>query len=81
MRRRWLPIAVAALMTSGCTSQDTLPPSADSTVATAVPVSAPRASMPATYPTVPLSSADPVATSLTPGPGSPIVVELSLIHI
>lgn len=75
MRRRWLPIAVAALMTPGCTSQDTRPPSADSPVATAVPVSAPGVSMPATYPTVPLSSAGPAATSLTPGPGSPIVVE------
>ena len=76
MRRRWLAMAaVAALMTAGCTAQGTLSQSADSSVATSVPVPTPVVSTPATFTTVPLTSSDPVGATLTPGPGSPIVVE------
>ena len=75
MRRRWLAIITTAAAATGCTAEGTGPQPAASTVVTPMQVPSPPVSKPATYPTVPLSSADPVATSLTPGPGSPIVVE------
>ena len=76
MLRRWLAItATVAAAATGCTAQSPRPQPTDSTVATSVPAPTPGVSVPATYPTVPPSSADPVATSLTPGPGSAIVVE------
>ena len=75
MRRRWLAIITTAAAATGCTAEGTRPQPAASTVVAPMQVPSPPVSRPAIDTTLPLSSADPVATTLTPGHGSPIVVD------
>ena len=75
MRRRWLAIITTAAAATGCTAQGTRPQPAASTVGTPMQVPSPPVPKPAIDTTLPLSSAEPVATTLTPGHGSPIAVD------
>lgn len=75
MRRRWLAIITTAAAATGCTAEGTRPQPAASTVVTPMQVPSPPVSKPAIDTTLPLAWADPVGTTLTPGPGVPIAVD------
>lgn len=79
MRRRWLAIVAAATVAAGCTAEGAQPVTTESTGAASEPTLAAEVSTPHTATTVPLTSSESNGNALTPGPGSPIVVDGGLL--
>ena len=75
MRRRWLAIVAAATVAAGCTAEGAQPVTTESTGAASVPTRAADVSAPDAATAVPLTSSESSGNALTPGPGSPIVVD------